>query len=425
MFDDKIKDYGLVHKGISTVEGLKTCTCCSKEKPSIEFEIVKKDEKRGKIYYRSVCKECRKSKKNKKSKKNGKKEKVIKRDRDTHYIWDESKKLKEIPLCEVKPVERSINHKLINIFEVFVPVEGTKNYWISNFGRFVDNLHYNENKTYNEHEYSENTFEIIETKTDNNQYIRNTTIEDLVADTFLVQYRYRCNIWHKDGDVTNNWYKNLLFVTPEDYERLKSGEITWQSLGLKQEYIEYKNKAIACAYMIYNAIKKRCGDSKNKGYRNATMCEEWLNNPEAFVKWYLEHYYSVNYERMAVDKDLFGDDTSEYSPQNCCLLPQGLNTMLSNCKKHYADENRLKGKYDILPLGVRKANGKPERYYGEITFTSTGELKKLSYWDTPEEAFNEYKRYKQDDILKTVAKYKENIPDYIYDRFLNVEVKPY
>ena len=32
---------------------------------------------------------------------------------------------------------------------------------------------------------------------------------------------------------------------------------------------------------------------------------------------------------------------------------------------------------------------------------------------------------KQADILMVVAKYKESIPDYIYDKFLTVEVKPY
>lgn len=32
---------------------------------------------------------------------------------------------------------------------------------------------------------------------------------------------------------------------------------------------------------------------------------------------------------------------------------------------------------------------------------------------------------KQADICRVSAMYKENIPDYIYDRLLKVEVKPY
>ena len=39
------------------------------------------------------------------------------------------------------------------------------------------------------------------------------------------------------------------------------------------------------------------------------------------------------------------------------------------------------------------------------------------YLDMAEEAFEEYKDMKRTDILIVVAKYKESIPDYIYDRF--------
>ncbi|MEY8433869.1 hypothetical protein AALC75_25875 [Lachnospiraceae bacterium 48-42] len=41
---------------------------------------------------------------------------------------------------------------------------------------------------------------------------RETSPAELVAETFLVKYRARNKIWHKDGDETNNWYKNLLLL---------------------------------------------------------------------------------------------------------------------------------------------------------------------------------------------------------------------
>ena len=37
---------------------------------------------------------------------------------------------------------------------------------------------------------------------------------------------------------------------------------------------------------------------------------------------------------MAVDKDLLYPGNKEYAPDKCCIIPQTLNTMLSNCKKH-------------------------------------------------------------------------------------------
>lgn len=96
-------------------------------------------------------------------------------------------------------------------------------------------------------------------------------------------------------------------------------------------------------------------------------------------------------------------------------------TLLANSKKHYKEGETPD---NVLPLGVRYS-GKTGKYSSEIQFTGAEKPIPLSEWDTPEEAFAEYKMMKQADILMVVAKYKESIPDYIYDRFLEVEVKPY
>ena len=151
------------------------------------------------------------------------------------------------------------------------------------------------------------------------------------------------------------------------------------------------------------------------------MCQKLLDEPKEFVKWYLNHYYECDGEEMDVDKDLFGDGSGMYHEDFCCILPKGLNTLLANSKKHYEKGQTPE---NSLPLGVRY-NSKTNKYYGEIQFTGTDRQISLSEWDTPEEAFAEYKIMKQADILLVVAKYKESIPDYIYDRFLTVEVKPY
>ena len=63
---------------------------------------------------------------------------------------------------------------------------------------------------------------------------RDTTLAGLVAETFLAGYKGRTKIWHKDGDESNNWYKNLLMVTPDDYKKLRAGMVTWQELNLEQ-----------------------------------------------------------------------------------------------------------------------------------------------------------------------------------------------
>ena len=350
------------------------------------------------------------------------------------YILDENGELAEITKDKCKPVEYPINYKLKNAFEVFVRVDDTENYWISNYGRCVNNyLSVKNSKKDNphgykfyEHKQGKCHYTIFEIEKDGSTWKRETSPEDLVVDTFLVKYKGRFKVWHKDGDESNNWYKNLLTVTPQDYKDLKAGKVTWQELNLEQEYIEYENKASSHAYKVYDGILARCKDTvDNKNvrdcYNKSTMCQKWLDEPKECVKWYLNHYYECDGEEMDVDKDLFGDGSGMYCPDFCCILPKGLNTLLANSKKHYKEGETPE---NVLPLGVRY-NSKTNKYYGEITFTGTEKTVVLSEWDTPEEAFAEYKIMKQADILLVVAKYKESIPDYIYDRFLTVEVKPY
>ena len=343
------------------------------------------------------------------------------------YILDENGELTEIPKEQCKLVEYPIKYKLKNAFEVFVRVEGTENYWISNYGRCVNNLNYKDKNRFYLHKEGKCHYTIFEIdKVDGSRWKRDTTPEDLVVDVFLVKYKGRYKVWHKDGDESNNWYKNLLTVSPEDYKNLKAGNVTWQELNLEQEYIEYQNKASHNAYKVYNGIKARCGDTKNNNnvrdcYDKSTMWQGWYDDPKEFVKWYLEHYYECGDEEMDVDKDLFGDGSGMYAPDFCCILPKGLNTLLANSKKHYKEGESPE---NTLPLGVNY-NSKSNKYYGVIQFTGTERQITLSEWDTPEDAFAEYKVMKQADILMVAAKYKESIPDYIYDKLLTIEVKPY
>lgn len=146
------------------------------------------------------------------------------------FILDENGELQEIAKDKCKVVEYPIKYKLKNAFEVFVRVEGTENYWISNYGRCVNNLNRKDKNTFYKHKEGKchyTIFEIERYEVRNkkgkptgeiaeNRYKRETTPEDLVVDAFIVKYKGRFKVWHKDGDESNNWYKNLLTVTPDD-----------------------------------------------------------------------------------------------------------------------------------------------------------------------------------------------------------------
>lgn len=355
------------------------------------------------------------------------------------YILDENKNLAEIPLTDMRPVEHPIKYKLVSAFEVFVRVPQTENYWISNYGRGVNNYRNSDKNKFYEHKQGKCHYTIYEVwrtpekirgkltgKIIVETTKRETSPEELVAKCFLKHYRGRGKVWHKNGDFADNWYKNLIYVTGEDFRNLKAGKITWQELGYEQEYIEYVNNAKNQAMTAYGSISSRCkgennSESAHKCYDDVEMCQEWKDDPQLFVKRYLELYYEVPGESMAVDKDLFGNGSKVYSPETICILPQGLNTLLANSKKHYKDGETPD---NVLPLGVRY-NGKVNKYYGQITYFGTEDEITLPYRDTIEEAFADYKKFKECDIAITVSKYRDKIPEYIYEKLLTVRVEPY
>lgn len=355
------------------------------------------------------------------------------------YILDENKNLVEIPTTDMLPVEYPIKCKLISAFEVFVRVPQTENYWISNYGRCVNNRRNPKSNKFYEHKQGQchytvyevwRTPEKIKGKLTGETVIettkRETSPEELVTKCFLKQYSCKHKVWHKNGDFADNWYKNLIYVSDKDFRNLKAGKITWQELGYEQEYIEYVNSARSKAMVAYGSISSRCkgednSDSAHKCYDTAEMCQEWKDDPQLFIKQYLELYYEVPGESMAVNKDLFGNGSKVYSPETICILPQGINTLLANCKKHYKDGETPD---NVLPLGVRY-NSKINKYYGGITYWGTEDEITLPYRDTIEEAFADYKKFKECDIAITVSKYRDKIPEYIYEKLLTVQVEPY
>ena len=48
---------------------------------------------------------------------------------------------------------------------------------------------------------------------------------------------------------------------------------------------------------------------------------------------------------------------------------------------------------------------------------------KLGYYDTPEEAFARYKKYKEDFIQDLAEQYKEEIPHKLYDALMNWKIE--
>ena len=112
--------------------------------------------------------------------------------------------------------------ELIADDEVFVLVNGTNNYWISNHGRPVNNLHgdFRMHKTGYAHYTLSGINKKIETYTDK-----------LVAEYFLENPHNYNKIWHIDRDKNNCYYRNLIWVNNEEYIDLQRGILLVEELG--------------------------------------------------------------------------------------------------------------------------------------------------------------------------------------------------
>lgn len=147
----------------------------------------------------------------------------------TQYILDENRELVEISKTKTVPVLNPIKYLVKNAFEVFVLVNRTENYWISNYGRTVNNINHKDKKTFYTHKQGNvhlTVFRIVRRpekkggkltgKQVEDRYGIDTSPAELVGNAFLVKYSGRKKLWHKDGNLANNWYKNLIYVSKKD-----------------------------------------------------------------------------------------------------------------------------------------------------------------------------------------------------------------
>lgn len=79
-------------------------------------------------------------------------------------------------------------------------------------------------------------------------------------------------------------------------------------------------------YNIWGAMVQRCCNPKSEAYhiyggRGITICEEWRNKPESFIKWAIKNGYKKGLHVDRIDND------KGYSPNNCRVVTPQENCM--------------------------------------------------------------------------------------------------
>lgn len=165
------------------------------------------------------------------------------------------------------------------------------------------------------------------------------------------------------------------------------------------------------AYDTWASMLKRCyvSESHYSAYNGCVVCEEW-HNFQNFAEWYNCNYYQIEGENMCLDKDIIHKGNKIYSPDTCVFVPRKINNIFTNRKNH-------RGK---LPIGVTKRHG--QRYIARCENLISSTRDEAGRYDTAEDAFIGYKKYKEKYIKEVADLYKEKIPKTLYDAMYCYEV---
>lgn len=408
----------------------KICTRCGVEKPIEKFQLNKlKGQKPCRI---SVCNQCRyqikKERKNKLS------------DDIDIKITRQFKKIVPQRILDTK----QYGIDLVGEDEIFVPKADCINFWISNYGRAVQRK--DDGYSVKEGQYDKKGSLLYRVKKERYKngtweiYNSSITAAKAVIEEFVVNPDVKNNdhYWHKGFNKRDNYYRNLYPLNQEQYRIVRSyfmdtGEDSeefiikvmndikfkphdWSGKYLKPTmcgigYAGTERDSKSVSYIKWHDMIHRSYNAKfhirNPQYKDCEVCEEWKNYSN-FKVWYETHCYGDTV--LDLDKDILYKGNKVYSPETCCLVPHIINTVFINGKKDRGD----------YPIGIYFDKDK-NKFRAECNIL--GKQTKLGYFKTLEEAFQTYKKFKENVIRETAEKYKGKIPYKVYDAMLRWEVE--
>lgn len=207
------------------------------------------------------------------------------------------------------------------------------------------------------------------------------------------------------------------------YEHFKNGRIKcpYESRYYDKGYIGDGKYALSMngidtkVARIWSHMLERCYSNnlhkKYPTYKDCEVCDEWLNF-QNFAEWCEKNYYEIEGERMDLDKDILSKNNKIYSPDTCIFVPSKINSVFA--KKNWKTRGDL-------PTGVSICKNKKQKYHSQCRIGSC--TKHLGYYDTPEEAFMAYKTFKENYIKQIADRYKEYMPEKLYNALYEYEIE--
>jgi hypothetical protein len=144
------------------------------------------------------------------------------------------------------------------------------------------------------------------------------------------------------------------------------------------------------AYKAWRGILTRCYDQNSEGYKwygayGVTICDEWKENPKAFIEWSLANGWKPN---LHVDKDILckekGIFPHVYSPETCQWVTAKVNVGFATNRDNFGKHPNVRLSHeDVQNILNDYKNGQTNqselaRKYGLKSPSSVGRLIRLS-----------------------------------------------
>lgn len=177
---------------------------------------------------------------------------------------------------------------------------------------------------------------------------------------------------------------------------------------------EYDFKSNKQAHSHFTSMFERCYDlvamQKRQTYVDCVVREDW-HDFQRFTSWCTKQI-GFGREKWQLDKDILVKGNKTYAPEFCCFVPSDINAL-------FTKREACRGAYPIgvyeYSEGVFRAACSNE-FLEEKRFS--GKLRK-----TVEEAFQDYKEYKEMVIKQRADFYKDQLEPRVYEALYNYKVE--
>lgn len=314
--------------------------------------------------------------------------------------------------------------------EIFVLIEGSNTHYISNYGRCIE-VTDKEKLLKGYMNRQGKLIYSIPIWRDKERIDRSYSADRLVVDTFIDYDKSKGQyIWHSGYDKEDCYFRNLYPMEAHTYKAIKTFVLNG-GFDTEQKILEVMNGEAYnmptvlgvgywgspdvdtkhWTYRKWHNMLTRCySDSCHKNqpnYIDCTVCPKW-HNYSNFKEWAEANYYTIDEATMELDKDILIKGNTVYSPDTCVFVPRSINLLVINVKAARGEQ----------PLGVFKFN---DKYVASMSYN--GKQIRIGQYDTPEEAFEKYKEYKEKFLKDIAEQYKDKIPVKLYEALVNWQVE--